>query len=143
MLFGLVSRGCPRRALHYFRHRQAKWFGINQAFINSITSRHLSTISMMPPSICEGQDAHKVMTEAEALLERGWKIDDDEMGVEKRYYFKTYSKALVRGSIRSLTALADTLHDFLSVIGIRSKSKNHHPVMSIVRSISIHSVIFL
>ena len=51
----------------------------------------------MQPKISEGQDENKLIAEAEALLGNGWMLDDEEMGVRKRYHFKTYTKALVSG----------------------------------------------
>jgi len=49
----------------------------------------------MQPKITEGQDESKLMAEAKALLDSGWALDEEEMGVKKTYYFKTYTKALV------------------------------------------------
>lgn len=49
----------------------------------------------MQPKITEGRDESKVMAEANALFDCGWILDDEEMGVKKTYYFKTYTKALV------------------------------------------------
>ena len=86
----------------------------------------------MKPKITEGQEKSRVTSEAEALLDNGWILDDEEMGVKKKYHFKTYTKVLVRGLSRIFTILADTLQDFVHVIGVRSKSKNHHSVMIIV-----------
>ena len=87
----------------------------------------------MQPKLSEGQDESRVMAEAKALLEDGWILDNEERGVKKTYHFKTYTKALVFGAFRAFEAQADTLQDFLYTIGVRSKSKNHHPVMTIVR----------
>lgn len=50
----------------------------------------------MPPNISEGQDEGKVVAEADALLVHGWKLDEEQIGLIKTYYFKTYTKALVR-----------------------------------------------
>ena len=100
---------------------------------NFTTSKHQLIISIMQPKITEGQDESKVISEAEALLDNGWTLDDEEMGVKKQYHFKTYTKVLVRGLSQTFTILADTLQDFVHVIGVRSKSKNHHSVIIIVR----------
>ena len=51
----------------------------------------------MQPKISEGQDENKLIAEAKALVENGWTLDDEEMGVKKTYHFKTYTKALVIG----------------------------------------------
>ena len=87
----------------------------------------------MLPKLSEGQEESRVMAEAKALLENGWILDDEEVGVKKTYHFKTYTKALVFGVSGAFGAHADTLQDFLYTIGVRSKSKNHHSVMTIVR----------
>lgn len=50
---------------------------------------------MMPFKISAGHDEGKVTAEAKTLLENGWKSDEEEMGLQKTYYFKTYTKALV------------------------------------------------
>lgn len=47
------------------------------------------------PQFAEGIDAEQVRPLVDALLEKGWKLDDDGMGVLKTYYFKTYFKAVV------------------------------------------------
>lgn len=60
-----------------------------------IASKQLSTISTMEPKISEGQDESKLITEMRALAENGWILDDQDMGIKKTYYFKTYTKALV------------------------------------------------
>ena len=64
---------------------------------NFIVLKHLSTTSIMQPKISEGQDENKLIAEAKALVENGWTLDDEEMGVKKTYHFKTYTKALVIG----------------------------------------------
>jgi len=114
-------------------------FRTRHCFANFTTSEQSNisimqpNIPIMQPKVSEGQDKSKVFTETNALLEGGWILDDEEMGVKRTFYFKTYTKALVRGVIRAFTAPADALQDFLSLIGVRSKSKNHHSVMTIVR----------
>ena len=59
----------------------------------------------MPPKISEGQDETNLIAEAKALAENGWALDNEEMGVKKTYYFKTYTKALVRSIIRLFKSL--------------------------------------
>ncbi|KAN0078984.1 Transcriptional coactivator/pterin dehydratase [Elaphomyces granulatus] len=60
-----------------------------------------------------GEDEAKMKEELQSLQETGWILDEDYMGIKKTYYFKTYTKVL----------------DFHMVIGVRCKSKNHHPKM--------------
>ncbi len=51
----------------------------------------------MQPKLSEGQDEQTLIAEANALAEKGWDLDDQKMGVQKTYHFKTYTKALVSG----------------------------------------------
>ena len=53
----------------------------------------------MEPKISKGQDESKVKTELQALLENGWKLNDEQIQLEKTYHFKTYTKVLVRDPI--------------------------------------------
>ena len=107
-------------------------FQTRQSLTNFTTSKQQSIVSSMQPKLSEGQDESRVMAEAKALLENGWMLDEEEVGVKKTYHFKTYTKALVFGVSCAFRAQADTLQDFLYTIGVRSKSKNHHSVMTIV-----------
>lgn len=95
----------------------------------------MSISSQMQPKLSEGQDESQVIKDAEELLEREWQLDDNSMGLRKMFFFKSYTKALV-----CLMMLQDwdsntelMSQDFVQVVGIRSKSKNHHPVMIVVR----------
>lgn len=97
-------------------------FQTRQVLTNFTISKR-SIIPSMQPKLSEGQDEIRVTAEAKALLENGWRLDDEEVGVKKTYHFKTYTKAL----------------DFLYTIGVRSKSKNHHSVMTIkTGSVDVH-----
>lgn len=62
----------------------------------------------MQPKLSEGQDEIRVTAEAKALLENGWRLDDEEVGVKKTYHFKTYTKALVLSVSGAFGARADT-----------------------------------
>ena len=64
---------------------------------NFTTFKRTYSISSMQPKLSEGQDESRVLAEAKALLENGWILDDEEVGVKKTYHFKTYTKALVFG----------------------------------------------
>ena len=72
-------------------------FRTRQVLTNFTASKRTSIISSMQPKLSEGQDESRVMAEARALLENGWILDDEEVGVKKTYHFKTYTKALVFG----------------------------------------------
>ncbi|OKL63021.1 hypothetical protein UA08_02047 [Talaromyces atroroseus] len=57
------------------------------------------------------------------IEQKQWTLDEDRAGVAKTYYFKTYTKCL----------------DFTQVIGIRSKSKNHHSTITLKSgSVRVH-----
>jgi hypothetical protein len=47
------------------------------------------------PQFAEGVDGSQLQTELNTLLEQGWALDEDGMGVKKTFYFKTYFKAVV------------------------------------------------
>ena len=44
----------------------------------------------------EGQDESKLAEETKELIEEGWEMDEERRGVKRQYFFKTYTKALVR-----------------------------------------------
>ncbi|KAL8882155.1 MAG: hypothetical protein Q9198_000797 [Flavoplaca austrocitrina] len=68
----------------------------------------------MQLNIADGEDRDKLTREFSALFENGWQLDEDNVGVQKTYHLKTYTKVL----------------DLHHSIGVRSKSKNHHPEMA-------------
>lgn len=76
-------------------------------------------LAMAPPVRLASnvEDPVKSMEQLEALLGNGWTLDENQCGIRKTYFFKTYTKAL----------------DFVQMIGIASKSSNHHSVMEVVR----------
>ncbi|KAL2056471.1 hypothetical protein ABVK25_003495 [Lepraria finkii] len=90
---------------------------------NFTTSNQTLNNLIMQPKFSEGQDESKVMAELEALVEGGWKLDEEQIGIQRTYHFKTYTKVL------------DLHHN----IGVRSKSKNHHPEMTTnTGSLTVH-----
>ena len=52
----------------------------------------------MQPKSSEGQEESKMMAEMMALVENGWKLDAEQIGVQKTYHFKLYTKVLVGDS---------------------------------------------
>ncbi|KAK2823873.1 hypothetical protein FQN49_007531 [Arthroderma sp. PD_2] len=58
-----------------------------------------SFFSMMTPSVSEGTDAGQVTDELNPLLQAGWALDETRCGIEKVYYFKTYTKCQKTGSV--------------------------------------------
>jgi 4a-hydroxytetrahydrobiopterin dehydratase len=60
----------------------------------------------MEPKFSPGADESKLMDETNALIDAKWTLDKEQMGVEKTYYFKTYTKALVRYSSNIIAILS-------------------------------------
>lgn len=53
----------------------------------------------------EGEDTQQLTRDTEALLQGGWALDTEGMGVTKTFHFKSYFKAVVSGlhTIRGFT----------------------------------------
>jgi hypothetical protein len=43
----------------------------------------------------EGEDTQQLTRDAEALLQQGWALDGEGMGITKTFHFKSYFKAVV------------------------------------------------
>jgi hypothetical protein len=67
--------------------------------------------SAMEPKFSPGEDGSKLTRETKALLEARWELTDTQMGLEKTFYFKTWTKVLV-GDSSSLLLL------YLTVAGL-------------------------
>ncbi|KAB8069835.1 transcriptional coactivator/pterin dehydratase [Aspergillus leporis] len=93
---------------------------------SSIPSRafsHSSSKMAAEPQFAEGVDGSQLQTELNTLLEQGWALDEDGMGVKKTFYFKTYFKAV----------------SFVNVVASQSATKKHHPTMTVrIGSVDIH-----
>ncbi len=57
--------------------------------------------TVMQPRFSAGADEGQLITDTKNLVESDWTLDEELMGVKKLYYFKTYTKALVRSFIKS------------------------------------------
>lgn len=55
----------------------------------------------MQPIFFEGANEGLLMTEMQALFKDEWILDEEQMGVTKTYYCKTYTKALIKALARS------------------------------------------
>ncbi|KAK9639353.1 hypothetical protein V6Z98_000576 [Aspergillus fumigatus] len=66
--------------------------------------------------ISQGEDAEQVQGGLERLLENGWVLDGERMGIKKTFYFRSYFKAV----------------SFLNVVASQSATKKHHPTMTVV-----------
>ena len=49
----------------------------------NFTPKQTPNNSVMQPKFSEGQDESKVTIELNALIESGWKLDEEQIGVEK------------------------------------------------------------
>jgi 4a-hydroxytetrahydrobiopterin dehydratase len=76
----------------------------------------------MEPKFSAGADTSKLIEETNALLEAGWTLNKEQMGIEKTYYFKTYTKALVGYSYIN-AALSDNCRTFSSTLGYEVNPK--------------------
>ncbi|KAE8547993.1 hypothetical protein TMatcc_009826 [Talaromyces marneffei ATCC 18224] len=91
-------------------------------------NRHYSSLptsdTPTKPIFAEDVNPEQLSAPLQSLLEeKQWNLDEEGMGVAKMYYFKTYTKCL----------------DFTQVVGIRSKSKNHHATITVKSgSVRIH-----
>ncbi|KAJ5735470.1 uncharacterized protein N7483_000595 [Penicillium malachiteum] len=87
--------------------------------------------------IAEGEDRELVQTEIEALIHQsGWELLGGDT-IRKTFHFKTYTKVLVSDQKQQTLGvdiiLSDTETDWISqdfnnLVGVRCKSRNHHPV---------------
>lgn len=63
----------------------------------------MSSQTATQPAIAKGEDEAKIKSELNALLETEWKLNDEQIQLEKTYYFKAYTKVLVRNEQRTRT----------------------------------------
>lgn len=63
---------------------------------NFMLPKRTSTVSAMSAIFSAGKDEAKMKEELQSLEETGWILDEDRMGIKKTYYFKPYTKVLVR-----------------------------------------------
>src|SRR5580692_8977146 len=83
--------------------------------------------SAMGPKISVGQDENKVKAELEELVKSGWKLDNDQIQLEKTYYFNSYRNVKVSDELYIL--IKANLQFLTLEIMSRSQLKNHHPVL--------------
>ena len=87
--------------------------------------------------ISQGEDAEQVQGGLERLLENGWVLDGERMGIKKTFYFRSYFKAVVgfvlTVVLRERSREADWLvQSFLNVVASQSATNKHHPTMTVV-----------
>ncbi|KAK2796491.1 hypothetical protein FQN50_009536 [Emmonsiellopsis sp. PD_5] len=89
----------------------------------SMTNPVLSPPTLPKLAASTPNEREQLAADTRSLLEHGWSLDEEQMGVKKTFYFKTYTKC----------------QDFFNMIAIRSKSANHHSTMTVkFRSVHIH-----
>ncbi|KAJ5604405.1 Pterin-4-alpha-carbinolamine dehydratase family protein [Penicillium lagena] len=75
------------------------------------------------PRFAEGQDPHQLGQDTQALLQAGWALDADAIGLTKTFYFKSYFKAV----------------SFVNLIASESAVKKHHPTITVrIGSVDVH-----
>jgi 4a-hydroxytetrahydrobiopterin dehydratase len=84
-----------------------------------------------------GEDAELVQGGLEGLLEKGWVLDGEGMGIKKTFHFRSYFKAVVGfhccSFARDLGRLIVWLvQSFVNVVASQSAIKKHHPTMTVV-----------
>ncbi|GIC85376.1 4a-hydroxytetrahydrobiopterin dehydratase [Aspergillus udagawae] len=73
--------------------------------------------------ISPGEDAEQVQQGLKALLEKGWVLDGEGMGIQKTFYFRTYFKSV----------------SFMNVIASQSAIQKHHSTMTVrIGSVDVH-----
>jgi 4a-hydroxytetrahydrobiopterin dehydratase len=49
----------------------------------------------MNPKISDGEDEVRVKADLKALVNNGWSLNEEQMHIEKTYFFKTWTKVIV------------------------------------------------
>jgi pterin-4a-carbinolamine dehydratase len=65
------------------------------------------------PIFSLGEDKDQLMGETKALLEAKWELDKLRMGIEKTYYFKTWTNVMVIEFFYIIIALSNSRRTFL------------------------------
>jgi len=71
-----------------------------QNFFKIAASSQMTNSFATQVQLSKGQDETKVTKEVQNLIENGWSLDGEQMGIRKTYYFKTYTKVLVSNPSR-------------------------------------------
>lgn len=99
------------------------------------TVKHVANSAKMQPRFSSGTDEDQSLTEVNALLERKWMLDEDSMGIQKTFNFPTFAKALVNAFSQPASLTLTKRQDFILLVGIECKLKNHHPELRNVSQI--------
>lgn len=157
--FQLSRRGLNSRFCSSFVRRAAPSTGVLWAYSprSSITHDHslrpqtplsprslpaprfFSTMTTLQPQFAEGADTKESRAELDAVLQRGWTLDEEGAGIKKTFYFKSYFKAVV-GVLSGYSILKgmeklSRLQSFVNVVASQSTSKKHHATMTVVSGI--------
>lgn len=63
--------------------------------VSILTAKRTAVNTAMQPKIAEGDDGNSLRQELSRLVESGWQLDEEGVGVRKTYHLKTYTKVLV------------------------------------------------
>ncbi|KAL2850554.1 transcriptional coactivator/pterin dehydratase [Aspergillus pseudoustus] len=75
------------------------------------------------PQFAEGIDPEQLRPALNALQSNGWSLDEENIGIKKTFYFRSYFKAL----------------SFVNVIASQSGTKKHHATITIrFGSVDVH-----
>ncbi|KAL3462918.1 transcriptional coactivator/pterin dehydratase [Aspergillus heterothallicus] len=89
---------------------------------NGFLPRSASTMTS-EPQFAEGIDPEQLRPVLNALQSNGWSLDDDKIGINKTFFFKSYFKAV----------------SFVNVIASHSSTKKHHATITIrFGSVDVH-----
>lgn len=96
-------------------------------------------MTTIQPRFAEGADTSDTRAGLDAIIQRGWALDEEGMGIKKTFYFKSYFKAVVGlyrgGDIRDSDGMLNEWQSFVNVIASQSTSKKHHATMTVVSGI--------
>ncbi len=94
--------------------------------VNMRSVKPTSSDTRGAPVFSPNSDENQLAAEARALLKCQWMLDGDNMGIQKTFHFPSFAKALVM-TLQVSLALSDITQDFIVLVGIECKIRNHHP----------------
>ncbi|KAI9373854.1 transcriptional coactivator/pterin dehydratase [Aspergillus egyptiacus] len=75
------------------------------------------------PRFAEGTDPEQLRPLLNGLQDQGWSLDEDNIGIRKTFYFRSYFKAV----------------SFVNVVASQSATKKHHATMTLrFGSVDVH-----
>ena len=111
----MASTLIPRLSLNNNSGKHIHRLCLNRRLVNVPLRRSLSDLAMQL-NIADGEDRDKLTRDFSALFENGWQLDGDNVGVQKIYHLKTYTKVLVR-ILQCLPALINVSRICITALG--------------------------